>query len=182
MREVEIKYRIGELERFREKLSSIGRLKEVRLFEDNIVFDDERGTLFGNGRLLRLRSSAAVLLTFKNPVQKERYKIMDEHEVAVSDFNETLNILLGLGYRQVFRYQKYRTAYRVDAALVLLDETPIGDFIEIEGPPRLIDRVSGQLGLQREEGITENYLELYREHVRACGGDPTAMLFRAQGT
>lgn len=182
MREIEIKFKVNHLEPFREKLSTIGKLKQARLFEDNIVFDDEQGSLFRKKQLLRLRSSGTVLLTFKNPVEKGRYKIMEEHEVAVSDFNGALSILIGLGYRQVFRYQKYRTEYRVDEAMVLLDETPMGSFIEIEGSTGLIDRIAAQLGLAMEEGTSKNYLELYREHARAHGGDPGAMVFRTRET
>lgn len=182
MREIEIKFKVENVEALREKLDTVGRLKQARLFEDNIVFDDERGTLFKNRQLLRLRSSTTVLLTFKDPVEQGRYKIMEEHEIAVSDFNAALSLLTGLGYRQVFRYQKYRTEYRVDEALVLLDETPIGNYIEIEGATRLIDRIADQLGFDLNEGISKNYLQLYREYTAVHGGEGTAMLFRYEET
>jgi adenylate cyclase class 2 len=181
MREIEIKFPIVDRTTLREKLETIGRLKKARLFEDNIVFDDERGTLFKKRQLLRLRSSGAVLLTFKNPVEQGRYKIMEEHEVVVSDFNSALSLLTGLGYRQVFRYQKYRTEYRVNKATVLLDETPIGDYVEIEGETQMIDRIAHQLGFDINEGISKNYLQLFREYARRHE-DGTDMVFRSEGT
>lgn len=177
MRETELKFKVDDLQPFREKLSIIGKLKEARVFEDNIVFDDEQGTLRSKKQLLRLRQSGDVRLTFKTPIEKKRYKIMDEREVAVSGFEQALGILNGLGYRQAARYQKYRTVFRVDDALVMLDETPIGSFIELEGSEKLIDRIADQLELDIDSGTTLNYLELYREHCSRFGGDPDNMVF-----
>ena len=44
---------------------------------------------------------------------------------------------------------------------MVLDETPIGSFGEIEGPPRWIDRVAKALAIPREQYITKSYAELF---------------------
>jgi hypothetical protein len=59
-----------------------------------------------------------------------------------------------------------------------LDETPIGTFVELEGPPRAIDRVAKELGYSKPDYIVTNYLVLYREECRRKGQKPGDMVFR----
>jgi hypothetical protein len=53
-----------------------------------------------------------------------------------------------------------------------LDETPIGDFLEVEGDPEQIHRCAAALGFSRQAYETRSYLEIYRS--RGGTGD---MLF-----
>src|SRR5438093_9347439 len=41
-----------------------------------------------------------------------------------------------------FRYQKYRAVYRYAELIITVDETPIGVFLELEGPKPLIEERS----------------------------------------
>ncbi len=84
-----------------------------------------------------------------------------------------------MGYRAVFRYEKYRTEYtkpRVPGK-VLLDETPIGNYLEIEGSPRWIDRTARQLGFKSGDYITRSYGYLYLAYCRERRIAPKNMLF-----
>jgi adenylate cyclase class 2 len=78
-----------------------------------------------------------------------------------------------LGLREVFRYDKFRTVYappgksaRAEAPNVVLDETPIGNYLELEGPQRWIDVIARQLGYSRREYITDSYAALFRKHCQ----------------
>ena len=84
-----------------------------------------------------------------------------------------------MGYRAVFRYEKYRTEYVKPRSegKVLLDETPIGNFIEIEGSPRWIDRTARQLGYKTGDYITRSYGYLYLAYCRERRIRPKNMLF-----
>jgi len=117
-------------------------------------------------------SGFSALLTFKGPVtsgRKERapaYKIREEHEIRVSDQEEVSRIIERLGFRPCFRYEKFRTTYRLPGIRNLkleVDETPIGLFLELEGPRREIDRGAARLGFGRAEYITKSYGALFME-------------------
>ncbi len=177
MIEREVKYLVDDFNPYRERLSKLGAVLQSSFFEDNIVFDDEGENLRREGKLLRLRKSNTVTITFKEPVDRTRFKIMEEHEIEVSDFEEAESIITSLGFRKAFRYQKRREVFISDGTHILLDETPIGNYIEIEGEEDRILELSEQLGLQPDRGISKNYMELYWEYCAQKGMKPTDMLF-----
>ncbi len=177
MKEIEVKFPVKDFQKFRKILENNKAVKRTSFFEDNIVFDDESHTLKHEGKLLRLRKSDRVTLTFKTPVEKSRFKIMDEHEVEVSDFDETNTILCALGFHRVFRYQKKRDIYEINSVYVLLDKTPIGNFIEIEGDKDGIADAACLLGLLIDNGLTDNYAELYQKYCEAKRIKPSDMVF-----
>jgi len=84
-------------------------------------------------------------------------------------------------FRPVFRYEKYRTEFQQPrrAGAVVLDETPIGAFVELEGPAEAIDRAAMELGFSRNDYVLKNYLVLYMEECRRRGAQPSHMLFPA---
>ena len=61
--------------------------------------------------------------------------------------------------------------------MIELDETPIGTFVELEGPGPAIDRAASELGFAARDFITKNYLVLYLDDCRRRGETPTHMLF-----
>jgi adenylate cyclase class 2 len=178
MTETEIKFRHGDLPALRERILEAGGTLLAAFFEDNIVYDDSARSLFSRKLVLRLRKSDRVSLTFKRPIEKTVFKVMEEIEVEVSDFDSMNGILLALGYSKAFRYQKRRALYALGRVGVNLDETPIGDFVEIEGEKPDIEDAARTLDLKMEEGISKNYLELYREHCKERGVQPADMVFR----
>jgi adenylate cyclase class 2 len=163
--------------------------KDGRVYELNILFDTPDGGFARHGQLLRVRVESAgaannkaakrAVLTYKGPgePQKEaRFKIRDEREVVVADDAAMRGILEALGLRGWFRYEKYRTTFALprttkwaDGLHVELDETPIGVYLELEGPPNAIDRAAQELGFSRAQYITKNYLLLHVENCRRKG-------------
>jgi adenylate cyclase class 2 len=164
MIEREVKYLVDDFKPFRKKLAGLGCEFGPSFFEDNIVFDDDRERLRREGKLLRLRKSDTVTITFKEPVDRIRFKIMEEHEIEVSNFEEAERIIISLGFRKAFRYQKRREVFISNDTHILLDETPIGNYIEIEGEEDRILELSEQLGLSPDRGTSKNYMELYEEY------------------
>lgn len=171
MQEIEIKIPIEDTNRAREKLGRLGAVARYpRSFEDNLIFDDAQGTLTDSGQLLRLRSSRGEhLLTFKHPMEQTEegtlYKVRQEHQTYVSDPDEARLLLESLGYRLIYRYQKYRQHYGLDDIVVVIDEIPFGSFLELEGPPAGIDRVASALGFGPESYVRETYYDLHCRHV-----------------
>ena len=71
--------------------------------------------------------------------------ILDCAVKSIADPEALERILVGLGFRPCYRYQKYRTLFAVGELQVCLDETPIGCFVELEGAPEAIDRAAERL-------------------------------------
>jgi adenylate cyclase class 2 len=144
------------------------------------------------------------LLTFKSPPESlamgaqaadfhpsqyspsgRRYKVREETEMAITDASTLQKIFEGLGLRGWFRYEKYRTTYKLPARtnwarglLIELDETPIGTYAELEGPAEAIDRAAGELGFSPADYILKNYLVLYLDDCKRRGQSPANMLFK----
>jgi adenylate cyclase class 2 len=162
--EIEIKLRVGPLPPWREKLIALGA--EVvcpRGLERNLVFDTPRRRLKKSGILLRLRRMAGrSVLTLKTPSRAETiYKVRRETEADVSDFAAMADILGGIGFRPFFTYEKYREVLQMEGVGFMLDETPIGNFLEIEGDPAGIDAAAARLGFSRSDYITDSYHRLF---------------------
>jgi adenylate cyclase, class 2 len=120
-------------------------------------------------------------LTYKGPAQRAPHKSREEIETDVSDVEAFVKVFRALGYRSTYRYEKYRTTFAVEGkpGLILLDETPIGDFLELEGPPEWIDATAAQLGHTSDDYITASYIRLYRDHcLRHPEAVPDAMVFQ----
>lgn len=139
------------------------RLVEGRAFEDNLLFDDPRGDLRGGGSILRLRRvPGGGSLTFKGARRvQDGLKTREEIETEVKDPDALELVLQRLGFRPAFRYQKYRETWSLHDQTVVVDETPIGDFIEIEGSPEGIHRVAQALGFSRADYLTDSYVGLF---------------------
>jgi adenylate cyclase class 2 len=162
--EIEIKVRIGPLPPWREKLTALGAsVESPRELERNLVFDTPGNALRERGVLLRLRRCGARnILTMKKPARRDAaYKIREETEADVSDFAGMEAILRGIGFRTFFAYEKYREVMRLGDVLVMIDETPIGNFLEIEGEPAAIDGAAALLGFSRGDYITDSYYRLF---------------------
>ena len=149
--ETEIKLRLDStLQHARDSLDKLGfHLAGERAFESNWLFDTPDRSLRRQQQLIRLRSFRSKhLLTFKGPATPGKHKSREELETEIADGGQFEAILARLGYERVFQYDKYRSEFERagETGAVTLDETPIGNFIEIEGPPDWIDRVAGELG------------------------------------
>ncbi len=184
-REIEIKLALASAAEGRRWLEEGGfRLRKARVFEDNVLFDTPDRRLRAAASLLRLRQAGdTVRLTFKGPATYEKHKSREELEIQLSDAGLGARILERLGFEPVFRYQKYRTEYGEAGAagVVTLDETPIGDFFELEGAPEWIDRTAVHFGFREADYITASYATLYFDWCRERGLEPGDMVFAVEG-
>jgi len=161
--ETEVKFFITDPAILREKLISLGALSCGNIFETNIRFEDKDKNLIKNKSLLRLRKDSKTTLTFKSrtPDADSRFKMLRELEVEVSDFSTAIKILESLGFIQEQIYEKWRETLVLGSTYFCIDKMPFGDFLEIEGNKGEIIEYSSLLGLDWEERILLNYLELF---------------------
>lgn len=182
MNEQEIKLRVRDLNEMREKLHKLGAIvHKARHFEENSLLDTSDQSLRKNRNALRVRIvHNKGLLTFKGPADTSAgIKSREEIECPVSDSQKLLQILARLGYAPIFRYEKYRTVYHITGVKMdfCLDETPIGNFLELEGEPAGIHDFAGKLGYTTEDYITLSYAALYFQWAAENGIQPAHMVF-----
>ncbi len=162
--ETEVKLRLRDPEQGRAAVQGLGAVcEELRHFEDNVLFDDAARSLLARGCLLRLRSTESRhTLTYKGPKEiVEGVKRRAEIECHVDDGDALRAILRGLGLQPVFRYQKYREGYAWEDVEIVIDETPIGTFLEIEGPLEMIHRAATAMGFEAGDYVSETYATLF---------------------
>jgi len=161
------------------------KLSSPRTLESDQLFDLASGALRQSDQILRLRKSFSVeqgrraMVTYKGCASREIYKSREEIEFDVSDPDAFTLVLERLGYHPGFRYEKYRTMFKAygEPGLIAIDETPIGVYLELEGPQAWIDSTAARLGFPAERFLTVSYAGLYREHLEQHPGGPADMTF-----
>ncbi len=182
--ETEVKIRLANRAAMLEALRAAGLTVSVpRQFEANTLYDTSDHSLRGRGMILRLRQLGdKAVITWKGPGNPGPYKSRPELETSIGSFETLHQILVQLGYQPAFRYEKYRTEFVGEGAagVVTLDETPIGDFLEVEGPGEWIDRTASQLGFGRRDYVLDSYARLYLADCERRGVEPGDMVFASQ--
>ena len=180
-KEVEIKFRIADLKALSEALRGAGfRRITPPTHEMNSLYDLPGQKLRKRGELLRLRKYGEKwVLTHKSKGKSGRYKVRTELETCVENGEQMDAILRALGFAPTFRYEKFRAEWSDGVGHAVLDETPIGNFGEIEGPSRWIDRTARSLNIAPSDYITQTYADLFFTWKRATRSPASEMTFRA---
>jgi adenylate cyclase class 2 len=165
-REIEAKFRVEDREALEAGLRALGAAAGDLEEEVNLLLDDDVMSLRIGGRALRVRTvNGRGLLTFKGPASFEGgVKSRLELESGVEAPENVLALLDALGYRPRFRYEKRRTTWRfADPArpLVVVDETPLGLFAEIEGEADAVRALAAELGVREEFFLRSSYWGLW---------------------
>jgi adenylate cyclase, class 2 len=179
--EIEIKFRVDDTRALVRQLRRSGfRLLTPPTREMNTVYDLPNQALRKRGELLRLRQYGMEwLLTHKAKGKVGRHKTRVETETKVADGAKMEAILHALGFAPTFRYEKFRAEWSDGKGHVVVDETPIGNFGEIEGPSRWIDRTAQALQIPPADYITATYSELFFQWKKRTGSSANEMTFKA---
>ncbi len=177
MEEIEAKIRVDDLAVVRQRLKELEADYVGRYIESNHLCDRHDGFLRHHGSGLRVRlvavlqgRQAAPTLTFKGPLQDSAIKRREEIEVEVSDADDTLALLAGLGFETVMSYRKTRERWTLGDCSVELDEVPLlGTFVEIEGPSEAaVADIQERVGLGSGAHVRKGYPGMLRD---ACTKD-----------
>ena len=162
--EIEVKFYLSDVERIQRRILALGAESKGRVFENNVRYEDENNTLIRKKSLLRLRRDAKTILTFKSspPIAGTEFKVFNELEVEVSDFETMNRILENLGLHPEQLYEKWRETIILDQTGFYLDTMPYGTFLEIEGSEEDIRTYAAGLGLNWQKRILLNYLEIFQ--------------------
>lgn len=180
-KEIEIKFRVDNLRALTRKLRMAGfRLVTRHTHEMNTLYDLPGEVLRKKKQLLRIRKYGEEWrLTHKSGTVRGIHSSRIELETKVEGGKILDAILRALGYSPSFRYEKFRAEWADKKGHVAVDETPIGKFCEIEGPPHWIDATAEKLGVAPTDYITKNYATLFAEWKQETGSLAEEMTFTA---
>jgi adenylate cyclase class 2 len=183
--EIEVKLKLGL--RALEQAGLALTLHTPRHFEDNWLLDTTTHQLSAQSSVLRVRAAQGKgVLTYKEKAGSDapssQFKLRIERETEVASASEALAIFERLGFHRFFRYQKYRAVYEATLPSgkhlhVMADETPLGDFLELEGAEDAIAEAVNLLGLTPADYILESYITLQLRHCQQQGKPLEDMVF-----
>ena len=182
--EVEIKFHIKNLGALTHELSKNGfHLATARTHEMNTLYDTPKGTLRERGELLRIRKYGEIWkVTHKAKGNTGKHKTRVETETKVQDGEALAEIFTSIGLVPCFRYEKFRSEWSDGTGHVVLDETPIGNIAEIEGPPEWIDATAAKLGIDYSDYITESYAQMFFAWKKKTRSSAQEMTWKSLGT
>ena len=187
--EIELKFPVADVRAFRAAVGALGfTLVTERTFESNTLYDTEDRQLRERRQILRLREYGdRRTLTHKRQPEGEadtRYKTRIETESSVEDCAAIAEVFAHMGYVPAFRYEKYRTEWVAPAGgdgKLVLDETPIGVWAELEGEPAWIDAMLERLGVNPEQCLTDSYGKLFLRWKEESGSPAEHLTFEEAG-
>jgi adenylate cyclase class 2 len=157
LREIEVKYRVGDLSALERALADRGVVLSEPLRQDDQAYA-ERGWAHGQPKagvtFARLRTQCGRhLFTVKRPLDNEMACV--EHETEVADRAAMHQVVLAMGFVPTARIVKIRrTAAMGDVAVCVDDVERAGLFLEME---KLVGTGSAALAVQAElDGIARS--------------------------
>ena len=183
--ETEIKFRVDDLPGLSSRLVPAGfNLQTPRSFEANVLYDTPTRQMRARTEILRIRNYAGrCIITHKRLPDvgpgEDAHKHRIETETEVSDGSVLAQIFHSIGLTPAFRYEKWRTEWSDGEGHCVVDETPIGNFAELEGSPAWIDRIAALLGIVPGQYITLSYGRLFEAWRDQHGSSAQDLTFAA---
>ena len=183
--EREIKLSFESAAAARDAVAGLGAAPfRARRLQDDRLLDTAAGRLRADWCTLRVRieksaggGETVAKVTFKGPPRADVMKVREEVETGVGDGAVLLRILERAGFDVWFRYQKRREEFECDGAVIAIDETPCGVFVEIEGRKESVTRLAQALGRTPSDYITASYHRLWEADCAARGRTAGDMVF-----
>ena len=184
--EIELKFAVPSLSDLERRIEQLGfQMDTPRTFEQNTLYDTPERILRERGELLRVRQYGEkhIITHKRHPDQEDPasiYKVRIETESEVSDGAALAEIFTRLGFSPAFRYEKFRSEYHHPdhaAGHLVIDETPIGIYAELEGPPSWIDRTLAELEIDPAACLTESYGKLFLAWKKRTGSSAQNLTF-----
>jgi len=184
--EIELKFPVADVRSLRAAAFALGfELVTERTFESNTLYDTDDRQLRGRKQILRVRQYGdRWTVTHKRQAADAddlRYKTRIETESRVEDGEALAEIFTQLGYAPVFRYEKFRTEWAAGDGHLVVDETPIGIWAELEGAPEWIDAMLEGLGVAAESCSTDSYGKLFLRWKDETGSPAENLTFEEVG-
>lgn len=171
MEECEVKFLNIDVDELTAKIESLGGIKQFNRLFKRIVFDypdlrlnDEKAAW------VRLRDEGdKVTLSYKQRLDVgdgvSNDRSMLEHEVVVSDFDQTAEILRNIGLVDKFYEENRRVQYKLDDVELDIDYWPqLKPFLEIEATDwEAVDAMIKKLGLNPQDKKIYSTHQIYAQ-------------------
>ena len=183
--ETEIKFRVDDVAVLAARLEAAGfHLETPREFESNVLYDTPDRKMRARTEILRIRRYAGRwTVTHKripdSGVGEDRHKHRVETETEVADGQVLGDVFVALGLVAAFRYEKWRSEWADGAGHCVVDETPIGNFAELEGTAEWIDGAAARLGVNSSQYMTLSYGRLFERWCAEHQSTARDMTFEA---
>jgi len=161
--EIEVKFLLINPDSVRSQIDSMNVDSSKIAFEKNVRFEDKNNSLYAQQSLLRLRQSDKITLTYKSMPEENHseFKILNELEVNISDFDTMCKILECIGFYPVQIYEKQRETIHIKNVMLCFDKMPYGFFLELEGERAEIRAMAQRLNIEWHQRIILNYIEIF---------------------
>jgi len=179
-KEIELKFKVENSNLIRERLKKMGARFIGNAFERTLKFDTPANNLQSAGKFLRIRTGFKNTITFKRKIKpKDKdFKEREEIELEISDPEKMKKILENLGFTKKWIMEKYREKWVLGNAEIVIDRLPFGNFIEIEGAKKAIQKTTKLLGLNLKDGITATYWGLWEDYRKSKGIKDGNIIFK----
>jgi adenylate cyclase, class 2 len=159
--EIEAKFYVPNLKAFREQIIGLGaQLQKSSVLEINWRFDTPDRQLSSTGQVLRLRQDAKTTFTYKNRRIDPHER--DEIEFEIANRDKGQEFIEALGYEVILVYEKKRETLLFKKSLIMLDELPYGNFVEVEASSLdLVKETAKELNLSWKSRISRSYSGLF---------------------
>jgi adenylate cyclase class 2 len=167
--ETEIKFRVDSVDKLEARLRAAGFEQQTpRTFESNVLYDTPDRGMRARTEILRIRNYAGKwTVTHKRLPDvgpgEDAHKHRVETETEVADGRVLAEVFMSIGLVPAFRYEKWRSEWSDGEGHCVIDETPIGDYAELEGEPAWIDRTAARIGVERSAYLTLSYGRLFEQ-------------------
>ncbi len=190
--EIELKFPVPDPQALQALLPLLGfHLETARTFEQNTLYDTPNRDLRARREILRIRQYGTLctvthkrLPAQQDPVDTTRYKIRIETETVIAEREALAEIFRQIGYMPAFVYEKYRTEWSCSTGVngtsvghLLIDETPIGNYAELEGPTEWIDQTLAALNIDPATCLTDSYGKLFLDWKQRTGSPAENLTF-----
>jgi adenylate cyclase class 2 len=176
MREVELKAIVDDLAMRRRKIEEAGA---TLIFEGKLSdrrYDLGARELSARDEVLRIRryesaGSTKTFLDWKGPTEiRDVYKVRDELNTLVDDF-DTLETILGkLGFELVGQIDRTIAQYSLGGAAIRFETYPRMDvLVEVEGEPTAIESAIDALGIPRGTFSSDRLAQFLAAFERRTG-------------
>ena len=183
--ETEIKFRVADVRGLVKRLREAGFQEQTpRAFESNVLYDTPDRKMRARTEILRIRHYAGKwMVTHKRLPDvgpgEDAHKHRVETETEVSDGEVLSEVFQSIGLVKAFRYEKWRSEWSDGEGHCVIDETPIGNYAELEGSPAWIDSSAERLGVARSDYMTLSYGRLFEQWRAEHHSDANDLTFEA---